>query len=109
MTSLIGMFLPLFCIVDLETSNGLMPAAGELMMLCRLLIIPGVRARSEDHWGQFVLPGAEAERVYGAAWESHNERTRNSLKHSTCSRKWWETFKGPIFGVKQSIPAFRGL
>ena len=38
----IGMFLPLFCVVDLETSNGLMPAAGELMKTNRLLIVPGV-------------------------------------------------------------------
>ena len=51
MRSLVGMFLPLFCIVDLETSNGLMPAAGELMILNRLLI---------------VLACAQAE-VYGAA------------------------------------------
>ena len=28
--------------VDLETSNGLMSAAGKLMMLSRLLIVPGV-------------------------------------------------------------------
>ena len=40
--SLVGWFLPLFCIVDLETINGLRPAAGELMMLSRLLIVPGV-------------------------------------------------------------------
>ena len=39
---MIGMFLPLFCIIDVETSNGLMPAAGQLMMLNRLLIVPGV-------------------------------------------------------------------
>ena len=37
-----GMFLPLFYVVDLKTSNGLMPAAEELMMLNRLLIVPGV-------------------------------------------------------------------
>ena len=37
--SMVGFFLPLFCVVDLETSNGLMPAAGEFMMLSRL---PGV-------------------------------------------------------------------
>ena len=41
--SLVGMFLPLFCVVDLETSNGLMLAAGELMMPNRLLIVPGVQ------------------------------------------------------------------
>ena len=28
--------------VDLETNNGLMPAAGELMMLSGLLIMPGI-------------------------------------------------------------------
>ena len=42
MRSLVGMFLSLFCAVDLETSNGLMPATGGLMMLNRLLIVPGV-------------------------------------------------------------------
>ena len=36
------MFLPPFCVVDLETSNGLMLAARELMMLNRLFIVPGV-------------------------------------------------------------------
>ena len=40
--SLVGMLLPLFCVVDLERSNGLMPAARELTMLNRLLIVPGV-------------------------------------------------------------------
>ena len=34
--------LLVFCVVDLETSNDLMPAAGELMTLSRLLIMPGV-------------------------------------------------------------------
>ena len=48
MRSLVGMFLPLFCVVDLETSNGLMPAAGELMMLKRLLIVPGVEHAMRD-------------------------------------------------------------
>ena len=54
-----------------------------------------------------MLDRAEAQRVYGAARESHHERTRNTLKHSTCSYKWWETLNGSIFGVKQSIPALR--
>ena len=39
---LVGLSLPLFSIVYLETSNGLNPAAGELMMLSRLLIVPGI-------------------------------------------------------------------
>ena len=39
--------------------------------------------------------------------ESHNERTRNTLKHSTCSCKWFETVKDSIFGVMPSIPVLR--
>ena len=37
----IKMSLPHFYVVDLEMSNGLMPAARKLMMLNRLLIVPG--------------------------------------------------------------------
>ena len=37
-----GMFLLMFLVVDLETSNGLMPAAGEFMMINRLLTVTGV-------------------------------------------------------------------
>ena len=39
---MIGLFLQLCFVIDLETSNGLMPAAGELMMLFKLLIMSGV-------------------------------------------------------------------
>ena len=42
MRSSVGMFLPLFFVVDLETSKGLMPAARELMMQNRVLIVLGV-------------------------------------------------------------------
>ena len=42
MRSLVGLFLRLFCVVDLETSNGLMPAAEEFIMLSRLLSMLGV-------------------------------------------------------------------
>ena len=49
-----------------------------------------------------MLARAEAKSVYGAAMESHNERTRNTLKHSTCSHKWWEALEGSIFGVVYS-------
>ena len=55
-----------------------------------------------EHLGKFLLACAEAQRVYGAARKSH------TLKHSTCSHKWWEILKGSIFGVKSSIPALRG-
>ena len=85
-----------------------MPAARELTMLSRLLIMPGVEHEMRDHWGRSVLAHAEAQRVYGAARESHNEPTRNNLKHSTCSRKWWESLKSLIFWEKQSIPALSG-
>ena len=49
MRSLVGLFLPLFCVVDLETSNGLMPSTGELTMLSRQLFMPGV-----DHAVQII-------------------------------------------------------
>ena len=67
------------------------------------------RAYNAQYCGQFVLTCAEAQSVYGAARQSLNECTRNTLKHSSCSHKWWETLKGSIFGVKPSIPALRGL
>ena len=54
-----------------------------------------------------MLAPAEAQTVNGAARNSHNERTRNTLKPSTCSHKWWETLKGSIFEVKPYIPALR--
>ena len=41
--SLVGMFLLQFYVVYLETSNVLMPAARELMMQRRLLILIGVQ------------------------------------------------------------------
>ena len=55
-----------------------------------------------------MLACAEALRVYGAVRESNNERTRNTLNHSTSSHMWLETMKGSVFGVKPSIPALRG-
>ena len=76
-------------------------------MLSRLLIMNGV-----EHAVQLI--GVDLclfelmPKVYGAARESHNERTWNTLKNSTCSHKWWETLKCLIFGVKPSINAFRG-
>ena len=55
-----------------------------------------------------MLARAEAQRVYGATRESQNERTRYTLKHSTCSHEWWEILNGTIFGMKPSIPALKG-
>ena len=54
-----------------------------------------------------MLDRAEAQSVYGIERESHNERTRNTLKQSTCSHKWWETLRGSIIGKKPSISALR--
>ena len=50
----------------------------------------------------------EAQRVYGVAMASHNERARRTLTSTTCPHKWWETLKGSIFGEKPSSPALRG-
>ena len=105
-----GLFLSLFCIIDLETSNGLMTAAGGLLMLSRLLIMPGVDHAVQINrvdcscllvlrpGGNMVLQGSH---IINAPW-------MNALMHSTCSHKWWETVKGSIFGVKPSIPPTRG-
>ena len=102
MRSLVGMFLPQFFAVDLETSNGLMPAAGDLMMLNRLLIVPGVEHAMLNIGVNLYLL------VYACSSETNNEGTTNTLKHYTCSHEWWETIKGSIFGVKPSIPALKG-
>ena len=45
----------LFCVVDLETINGLTPAAGELIMLNRLLIMPGVEHAVQIIWFDLCL------------------------------------------------------
>ena len=55
-----------------------------------------------------MLARAEAKMVYGAARESHNESTRNTLKLSACSHTSWETPDSSIFCVKLSIPALKG-
>ena len=100
------MFLPLFCIY-LETSNGLIPTAGELMMLNRWLIVPGVEHAMLNIGFNLCWP-VQGPRGSMVPQGSHNERSRNTLKHSTCSHNWWETLKGSIFGVKPSNPALRG-
>ena len=59
-------------------------------MLNRLLTVPGV----EHAMLNIGDNCAESQIVYDAARESHNERTRNTMKHSTCSHKWWEIPNG---------------
>ena len=49
--SLVGLFLPLFCIVDQETRNGSMPAAGELIMLKKTAYRAWCRSSSADDDG----------------------------------------------------------
>ena len=66
------------------------------------------RERGADLWNQFVHSSTEAQRVYGVAMASYNERTRMTLTSTTCSHKWWETLKGSIFGEKPSIPTLTG-
>ena len=66
------------------------------------------RARRANHWGRFVLARAEAQRVYCVERDSHNERTRNTLKHSTFSHKWLGTLKGSIFSVNIFLFLFSG-
>ena len=61
--SLEGLFLPLYYVVDLATSNGFMPAAGELMMLSRLLIMSGVEHVVQIIRVDLCFALAEAHRV----------------------------------------------
>ena len=44
-----ALLVPLFYVVDLETSNAVMPAAEELMMLSRLLIMPVVSTQCRSY------------------------------------------------------------
>ena len=54
--SLVEMFPPTFCLVYLETSNSLMSAGGELMMLSRLLIILGIKHSIQFIEVDFYVP-----------------------------------------------------
>ena len=64
----IGRYVPITVLLSRSgISNGLMPAAGKLMMLNRLLIVPGVECAMLIIRGQFVLARAEAQWIYGAA------------------------------------------
>ena len=106
--SLVGFFPQLFCVIDLEPSNGLMSAAGELMMLSRLLIMSGLEHAVQivgvdlcflmlrPRWSM-VLQGSYIMNAPGIL-------SRTPPVHI----KWWKTFKGSIFGMKPSIPALKG-
>ena len=102
---ILGMFLPLFFVVDLETSNGLMPAAPEFMMLNRLLIVPDVDHAMRNigvNLGLLVLRHRWSMVLQGSRIMSTPGILRSTPP------KWWETLKGSIFGVKPSILALRG-
>ena len=89
--SLVGLFLPLFCVVDRRSKDKQWFDAScqRTYDAKQSAYRAWCRACSAKHWGRFVLARAEAQRVYVAARESHNEHIRNTLKHSTCSHKWW--------------------
>ena len=53
--SLVGKFLPLISVGEMERSNGLMAAALELLMLNRLLIVPGVEISMLIIWVYLCL------------------------------------------------------
>ena len=107
MRSLVGLYLPLFCVVDLETTNGLMRAAGELMMISRLLIVPGV-----EHAVQIVavdlsmllLRPRESMVLHG----SHIMNAPGILRSTPSVHISGGRHLGSIFAVKQSILALRG-
>ena len=77
--SLVGLFLPPFCVVDLETSNDFDVSCRRAYDAKQTAYRTWCRARSSNHYIRFVLARAEAQRVYGAARESHNEYIRNTL------------------------------
>ena len=54
----------LFCVVDLEISKDLMPAAGELYDAKQTAYRTYFRAGNVDHWGQFVLARVEARNTH---------------------------------------------
>ena len=115
----IGRLVPTpFFIVDLETSNGLMPLR-RTYDANHTAYRAWCRARRENHLGRFVIGRAGAQRVYGATRDSHYEHTRNTLTQSTCSNNWsvytesldiWcEALREPeVVWRRQSIPALRG-
>ena len=108
MRSLVGMLLPLFLHSRSGEKQGFDARSRRAYDAKQTAYRAWCRSRIAENCGQFVLARVEAQRVYGAARESHNERTMNTLKHSTCSHEWWETLKCSIFGVKPSIPTLRG-
>lgn len=59
--SLVGKFPPLFSVVNLWTSNGLI-YDNQQTHYGAWCITPYV-----DRWGRFILGSAEAQKVYGAA------------------------------------------
>ena len=66
-----------------------------LMMLSKLRIVPGVESAVQIIAVNLCSPVL---RIRGSMLlqgsQSHDEQTRDTRKHSTCSHKWWETLIG---------------
>ena len=92
MRSLVGMLLPLFRVLDLETSNALMPGAEELMILNRLLIVPGVEHALRTIWVNLCLL------VLRPGWSFLPAQVRlwNDLPYSVFHTGMLDGFKGAV-------------
>ena len=62
------MFIPLFCVVDLEIINDLMSAAEELMLLNRLLIVPGVEHAMPNIGVNLCSMMLQGSHIMSSAW-----------------------------------------
>ena len=115
------MFLPLFCVVDLETNNSFMPAAAELIMLNRLLIMPGVEHEMLNIWvnlcllllrpkGSMVLQGSRITSAPGILWSTPPVYI-SGVRHSKARSLMWNLLfrlsVGPV-GVLVVAPAEKG-
>ena len=78
MWSLVGLFLELFYVVDLQWFDASCRRASEAQHTAHHA---WCRARSADNQGRFLLARSEVKRVHSTAGESHNELTRDALKH----------------------------
>ena len=63
MSSFLGLFPPLFCVVDLETSSDCDASCWSAYDAKQTAYCGGCRARSADHCAQFLLACAEVQMV----------------------------------------------
>ena len=64
--SLVGMFLPLFCVVDLETSNGLMPEDAEDSTLLAVVLNTAERSAVAASLNRDLTIGFRSGAITGA-------------------------------------------